>query len=250
MGALTADEQRDARRPPICGPTCQPWNILIIWRPITLEPGRAEQKLTLHFPSTHRWAFRLELHCLSSLYLSTQLAALLIWVKKQWNKVFGNALEKESRGYQSLIKYDSGLIWVAFTHGLFYLTTTWEITEEQIVSCAQTAHSNIYYQQLHMQCSYSSLITETFPFPIPWTQIFGVCVVNLWLSARGLMHRNKAGLKQRDYWWTFCVIVFHMRWKSSNKWSAKTLPHFQNLWSRIRPSCFGLNSWLTAFLKT
>lgn len=54
-------------------PTCQPWNILIIWRPITLEPGRAEQKLTLHFPSTHRWPCRLDLHYLSSLYLSSQL---------------------------------------------------------------------------------------------------------------------------------------------------------------------------------
>lgn len=57
-------------------PTCQPWNILIIWRPITLEPDRAEQKLTLHFPGTRRWPCRLDLHCLSSLYLSTQLALL------------------------------------------------------------------------------------------------------------------------------------------------------------------------------
>lgn len=70
--------------------TCQPWNALIIRRPITLALGRTEQKLTLHFPDTGRWPCRRDLHRLSPRYLSARLEPFTLNVsskkkkKKKW----------------------------------------------------------------------------------------------------------------------------------------------------------------------
>lgn len=76
---LSGDRQTERRREHVSSrlqdsaATCQPWNILIIRRPITLALGRTEQKLTLHFPDTGRWPWRRNLHRLSPHYLSARL---------------------------------------------------------------------------------------------------------------------------------------------------------------------------------
>lgn len=77
--ALSSSRQTEGHTWAACleiAPTCQLWNILIIWRPITLELSRIEQKVTLHFLRAHRWPCRLDPLSLSLHYLFSHLAHL------------------------------------------------------------------------------------------------------------------------------------------------------------------------------